>query len=163
MTKKQHHLLMEHHGGWQKPVRRALLLVTVTVAAMVLAAPEVRSSEKSFAPLKSLNNSVKLTSPGNSPPCVPPQASRMDTRSDTQKAAARVQRNAGDPSLSYAMVLSMALGLRSVAGPVENTRVPVANKTESHGLSAGASLDRPNRYALSGGRSEQCPGRVSMK
>jgi hypothetical protein len=163
-TNTQHHLMMTSHGGWQKPMRRALILLSVTAAALVVAAPAVQSAqEPAPVPPQSPLYLVKHSSTGKTSPCVPPKASRMEKRESAQGVATRIQRNAGTPSLFYAMALSMALGVRSVAGPVEPTKQRVGKTAERNGTSAGTRNRGSDRYALSVDRAVQCPGRVSMK
>ncbi len=154
--------IVSSNHDWQKSIRCTIILKSLLIAAMVFAAPMSYAAEKSPAQLSSKTTSVKHSSPGKILPCVPPQTSRMEKSSDA-KIANRVQRNAGDPTLSYAMALSIALGLHTVAGPVVKSEKAAARTANISGSSVGAKIPVAKRFTLSAGNGKNCPDRVSMK
>lgn len=146
------------NGEWQKSIRCNLILKSLFLAAFVCMISTADAATEKTQPQFSNATNLKQTSSGKATPCMPPQTSRMDKNtSDVIADDTGTQRNAGNTSLSYAMALSMALGLRSVAGPVHHTSNMGSLKTP-----AGASPPKLDRYALPAQGIKTCPGRVSM-
>lgn len=112
-----------HQGEWQKSIRCHILLKTLLFVAIFLIPAQTWAADKDLQP-NAASAALIEPSSGKALPCMPPQTSRMDGCSNAQKAVTGTQRNAGNPSLSHAMALSMALGLRSVAGPVNHAKPP---------------------------------------
>lgn len=164
LEKKHPSRMIVNNEGWQKSIRCRIILKTLIVIA-ALAVP-LQSAKANDADRKNTPDKtafLKHSSPGKVLPCVPPQISRMEKPSDTPKNSARAQRNAGNPSLSYAVALSMALGLRSVAGPVVQSNNVAAQAGEQHGQTALSNTAKPDRIALAPVEAVQCSGKLSMK
>jgi hypothetical protein len=107
-----------HKGDWLKNLRINIYLKYLLFAAIFIMPSQSWASDKA-AQQGGEKAALIEPSSGKALLCTPPQTSRMDGCSNAI-ANPGTQRNAGKPSLSYAMALSMALGLRNVAGPVDH-------------------------------------------
>lgn len=140
-----------HKGEWQRKIRCNIVMNSIAMLLLIVIPISANAAEQS-------------SSSGKNNPCLPPQhLSAMDTRSDTPKVSSGTQRNAGNPSLSYAMALSMALGLRSVAGPVQHSKANTVAKTGNNGIPVATQMPKADRYALSSRSEKQCLDRISMR
>lgn len=97
-------------------LRGGLLFAILVVAAVTLFAGGGDASEQ--------NNSSSSVS---ALPCYVKKVS-MVTPVHQQAAPIRTQRAAGSPSLSPAMALALALGVKTVQGPMVHTKQPVKEK-----------------------------------
>lgn len=111
--------LCGHRINWHKPIKSyvlvKLLLVTVFVSLPVSAA----ETPSYTPPVKQASHA-----PAH------PQGFMPADKSVTGQAAMHDQRSAGTPSLSPAMALAMALGLRTATGPMESVQKAVSPSTK---------------------------------
>jgi hypothetical protein len=125
--------------GWQKAIKCTILLKSV-VAILVMA------SVGAVAADHSPSSQVKQASSGATVPCQPPQTQHADA--SKVKVAARSQRNVGNPSLTPAMALSIALGLRTATGPMVKLERSAARAMPSAVKDASVRTERNGRIAL---------------
>ena len=112
-----------HKVRWQKPIKIYTLLKASCALLMLCA---LMPSGSHAAEMTSAKKFPSQASSGKMVPCSL-QNKRMDVQAPRNTTTNRTQRTAG-PSIP-AMALVMALGLRNIPGPVEQTRSVSGRKT----------------------------------
>lgn len=166
LSRPHHHArLLAHNEGWEKSIRCNIILKSLVLAALALAmmAAPSHSAELKTIPLKSSVIS-KQASTGNGSSGAPPQIIRPEKRDDIAQPASRLQRNAvSSPPISYAMALSIALGLRNATGPVMKSH-KARDKGGSISKTSGETRNIAKGRTLAAcAKSAQCPEQVSMR
>jgi len=107
-----------HRLNWHKPIKSYVLVKMLMVSALI-SMPVSAAEAPSYTPSKQASHATAH-----------PVRSIAPEKSVTGQAATHDQRSAGSPSLSPAMVLAMALGLRTATGPMESMQGTVSPSTK---------------------------------
>jgi hypothetical protein len=108
-----------HSINWHKPIKSYVLVKFLMVTALI-SMPVSAAEVPRYTP-------PKQASHASAHPSAAPVAAE---KSVTGQADMHDQRTAGSPSLSPAMLLAMALGLRTATGPMESTHETVSPSTK---------------------------------
>jgi len=147
MSHTTHHpaRIVSNNLGWQKSIKctiilKSLLLTVVMTSSIALADTAIPARPAA----------LQQASSGTASPCQPPQIQHADKR-----VVYRSQRPAGNPSLTPAMALSIALGLRTATGPMLHSPGP-AKVMKTADKDATTPSGQAGRIALASGRSGAC-------
>lgn len=108
-----------HRLNWHKPIKSYVLVKLLLVMAFI------------SMPVSAAEGPIQIpTTKQASHASAHPSRSLAPEKSVTGQAVMHDQRTAGSTSLSPAMLLAMALGLRTATGPVESTHETVSPSTK---------------------------------
>ncbi len=135
-----------HKVRWQKPIKFYSYFnrTAVVLVAMLLLAPSVYASEPQ----------LNKNSSGPAPCTVTKSAPTANNAPLSHKEAQnRIQRSAG-PSMTPAMALALALGVRNISGPLEQSVKHTPQRQNHAGLLSGdgrcvlSKASSPSRLAM---------------
>lgn len=109
-----------HKVRWQKPIKLYTFLKASCLVLMIGAIATPPASAAESIPFKASTCAAV--------PCPLPQEDGMSAPATNNTPQHRAQRTAGTPSMSPALALAMAFGLRNVQGPVERSRHVVVRR-----------------------------------